>query len=83
METNMEYHRTSSNPKITQRNENSAWKTTEKIQNLCNTETKHAIRQYKNYARVTNTTNIYFTQEEILLLNKVLKCNLHDKLKAA
>jgi hypothetical protein len=50
-----------------------------KMHNLTKIQTEDTRTQ--NYARVVSTTNTYFTQEEIQLLNKGLKYNLHHKPK--
>jgi hypothetical protein len=45
------------------------------------TQNTDIINKNKNYTRVKNKTNIQFTHEEIQILNKGLKYNLHYKSK--
>jgi hypothetical protein len=49
----------------------------QKMHNLTKIQTKDITQEHENYARIINTTNTYFTQEEIQLLNIGLKYNLH------
>jgi hypothetical protein len=51
------------------------------IENLTKAQIENTTKENNKYPRVINTTNINFTQEEIKLLNKGLKYNLHYKRK--
>jgi dihydroorotate dehydrogenase len=55
----------------------------QKIRNLSKlqTQTKNTPAENRNYPRVINTTNVQFTQNEMQLLRKGLKYNLHYKQK--
>jgi hypothetical protein len=55
----------------------------QKICNLSKSQIKDITEENKNYPRVINTTDTQFTQEEIQLLSKGLKYNLHYKLKTS
>jgi dihydroorotate dehydrogenase len=55
----------------------------QKIPNLTKlqTQTKNTPAENRNYPRVINTTEVQFTQNEMQLLRKGLKYNLHYKQK--
>ena len=53
----------------------------EKLTHMNKIQNTGKINNNVNYTRVENRTNIQFTQEEIQLLNKGLKYNLHQKNK--
>jgi len=47
-----------------------------KINKLTLSQNRHHDNGLKIYPRVVNNTNIAFSNEEITLMNKFLKCNL-------
>lgn len=71
----MEMHRTTYKSKITKWKENNTWQTRGKY--ITNQKTSKKTEENKNYTMVINTTNIHFKQEEVPLIHKRLKCNIH------
>jgi hypothetical protein len=53
----------------------------QKIHNLYKSLIKNRTEENKNFPRVINTTDTKFIQEEIQLLSKGMKYNLHYKQK--
>jgi hypothetical protein len=53
----------------------------EKIQRLAHDQTITPREQYTFFPRVVNNTNIYFSENELALLNKGPKYNLHNRHK--
>jgi hypothetical protein len=67
--------------KLKQEMEKVYLKQQQKITNMTKTQNKDITITNKNYTRVENQANIQFTHEEIQILNKGLKYNLHYKNK--
>jgi hypothetical protein len=65
------------NKKLQQEIEKAYLKQQQKIANRTKTQTTGKINNNTNYTRVENHTNIQFTHEEIQLLNKGWRYNLH------
>jgi hypothetical protein len=51
----------------------------QKVRNLYKLQRDNITKENECYTRVINTTNTHFTEDEIQLLNKGLKYNLHYK----
>jgi hypothetical protein len=77
----MEKHRAIYREKIKTRNGEYIYETTTKITNMMRTQTTNTTNNNTKHSRVENYTNIQFTHDEIQLLNKGLKYNLHYKNK--
>jgi saccharopine dehydrogenase-like NADP-dependent oxidoreductase len=68
--------------KKTTRNEGNIRKTKQKVTTLENTKTQtNQIKDNTQYPRVLNQSDTYFTDDEMQLLEKGMKYNLHQKPK--
>jgi hypothetical protein len=82
MAMHMDQHRTINKPNVTTGNKQQTnKKQQQKNRNLCKSQATNTTRKITHYPRVINSTNTQFTPEEIKLLSKGLKYNLHHKHK--